>query len=52
MTEEKKITHTGEGIPVGPSHEEEKLQELHREGRLPEGAELRGFPHEDHEEKE
>jgi hypothetical protein len=47
MVEEKKITHTGEGIPVGSSPEEEKLRELNREGKLPEGAKLRGIPADD-----
>lgn len=31
MTEPKKITRTGEGIPVGTSREEERLDELKRE---------------------
>lgn len=49
MPEEKKVTHTAEGTPVGPSHEEEKLRELHRDDRLPEDAKLRGLLDDDHE---
>ena len=50
--DEEKITRTGEGIPVGTSPEEEQLEKLHREGRLPEDARRKGLPGDEEDEKE
>ena len=46
----EKIQRTGEGIPVGTSPEEERLRDLHRQGKLPHDAERRGVPGEEQDE--
>lgn len=35
MAKEDELAHTSEGIPVGGSYEEQKLDELRKDGKMP-----------------